>query len=257
MNSKNRNTLISVREMTFSREKGKPAILQRVNADIFKGDLICIIGPNGSGKTTFIKLLLGILQPSEGNIERRSGIRTAYLPQENEMNKLVNLTVTEVISLSLFFRLKIRKKRDKQRIDDALEVLDIIPLRDKFFFALSGGEKQKVLLASALASKPDLLFLDEPNTGFDSGARDAFYKKLEQIHRKYGITIVMVTHDLSIIPVIAGRVFCIHKGLDVHEEPQEALTCPIMEKHLGTSLEILLHGSSTPHRVLKKHEEDK
>ncbi|MCK4644485.1 metal ABC transporter ATP-binding protein [bacterium] len=249
--------LITLKNIDFSYDRKGPMILSNISAIIKKGDFIGVIGLNGSGKTTLLRIILRLLNPTVGEVIYHENIRMAYVPQETSLNREVSLSVESLIRLSLTSGRVFSKLHSPDDISQAIEAVGMTVFKDHLFFELSGGQKQKILIARALAAKPHLLILDEPNAGFDEKARDSFYNTLEELYSRYGLTIMMVTHDLSIIPSLSKTIFCVHGGMDVHDKPEEALTCPMMQRHLGTHLEILLHGSSTPHRVVRKHKEEK
>lgn len=177
-----------------------------VDCTINAGDYLCVVGCNGSGKTTFIRGLLGLLSPVSGRIHFASSLKKhdiGYLPQQNTIQRNFPASVREVVlsgrlsrlGASVFFR-----QQDKQAVHEALESLQIADLERSGFGELSGGQQQRVLLARALCSAPDglkVLILDEPMNGLDTKVKAELYSTITELNRTQNIAIVMVTHDVQ------------------------------------------------------------
>ena len=223
-NANDRQEIIRIRDLSFSYD-ARP-FLENIHLTIYADDFLGIIGPNGGGKTTLLKLILGILRPDSGTIEvfggtpreERKGI--GYLSQFVDIDFDFPITAREVVLLSrLAGRLVGRySQEDKQAAEDALRQMQIWDLRNRKLNELSGGEKQRVFVARALANRPRLLLLDEPMSNIDIHVQEAFYEILEELHRD--IAIVVVDHNLDMLSRFVREVACINKcdshGLRYH-----------------------------------------
>ena len=174
-----------------------------LNLTIPQGDYLCIIGENGSGKSTFVKNLLGLLKPLSGEITltgdwKRSDI--GYLPQQTPAQRDFPASVREIVRSGFLNQMKHRPfytAAEKNAAQQAMEKLGILPLQNRCYRELSGGQQQRVLLARALCAAQKLLILDEPTTGLDPVASEELYQVLQHLNRTESITIIMVTHDVE------------------------------------------------------------
>ena len=181
--------------------ENKP-VIRNLNITIEDGDFICIVGPNGAGKSTFIKSLLGLIKPIKGKIifEDIKPTFIGYMPQESKIDPNFPASVNEIVlsgSLNKKGFLSFYDKSDTLSCDKSLEILGIASLKDCSFNELSGGQRQKVLLARALVSTKRMLILDEPSNNLDTQSKKELYDTLKEINKNHGITILMVTHDLD------------------------------------------------------------
>jgi len=184
---------------------GSKKILSRVNLKIKKGEFITLIGPNGSGKTTLVKCLLGLIKPSGGNVFLNGG-KCGYIPQSFREETGFPATAEELIESSA------KSAGMVNGMDEIAAELKISKILKSRFCELSGGEKQKVMLAMVLVRKPELLVLDEPNLNLDPYAYMAFLKLADSIHKKHNITVIFVTHMIDSMPVSSARVVVLKKG---------------------------------------------
>jgi len=191
--------VLEVKDLAIGYER-KP-IYKDINFSVSKGDLLCIIGENGIGKSTLMKTLLGIVKPIEGKInfiEESSNHRFGYLPQQNNAQDDFPSSVYEIILSGTLNKKKwhpFYTKEDKALVEHNMSLLNILDLKDKAFSTLSGGQKQRVLIARALCSADKMLFLDEPISGLSIKAIEEFYETLELL-KKEQITIIMISHDI-------------------------------------------------------------
>lgn len=225
--------------------------LTNVSLSINELDFIGIIGPNGGGKTTLVKVILGLLKPLNGIIEYsidRSEI--GYLPQGNQIDEEFPITVREVIASGLEHGLKINRKiriRKKNSIEAVLERVGLESLQSRPIGELSGGELQRTMLARAIISSPRLLVLDEPDTHVDNQFEMELYGLLKDLNDH--MTILLVSHDIGIISPYIKTIACVNRDLHYHssneinEEQLKVYNCPI---------EMITHGT-VPHRVMKEH----
>lgn len=236
--------------------ENKP-VLHDVNLTVFKNDFLGIIGPNGGGKTTLVKLMLGLLRPTTGRIRfYRDGhdvktLRIGYLPQQNLLDAKFPVTVRDVILSGLLGRHRIihaYRRADYDRAAEVMQELELTDLARRSFGELSGGQRQRVLIGRALVCRPEVLFLDEPNTYIDRPNEENLYRLLEQIN--HHCAVVLVSHDLGTVLQEVRNIACVnysvhyHAATDVTEqELSEAFGCPF---------ELIAHGH-LPHRILPEH----
>lgn len=204
-----KNKVLEVKDLSFSYPD--KSILHRLSFDVDSGDFMCIVGTNGTGKSTLLKLILNQLSPLEGEIKLlgtnsekyKDFASIAYVSQKaTNINRDFPATVEEVVSLGLYSKkglFKRNTKEDKKLIDSALERVGMLDYKHRQIGYLSGGQQQRVFIAKALISNPRIIFLDEPTTGIDIRAVDSICCLLGDLNKNSGITIVMVTHDISSI----------------------------------------------------------
>lgn len=242
-------------------------ILREINLKLEHDKVLGIIGPNGGGKTTLIKLIAGLESPDRGEIlskgfpinNSRHAPVIGYVPQSATVRWTFPIKVRDVILLGMKSQVKLFSKlrdEDKEHLNKLVTSIGINNLLDKHISELSGGQQQKVFIARAMINDPDLLLLDEPQTGIDVSAQDIFFSALNDIREEFNLTIILVTHDLNIVPKICDEVACVNGTMFHHSSPAEALTCPNFDKHFGSHLEVLIHGSNIPHRLVPYHKHD-
>lgn len=252
------NKLIEIEHLTVGYEN-KPNVLNDVALTIYEDDFLGIIGPNGGGKTTLLKSILGLIKPFSGSIsfydkgQKVNSINIGYLPQINQVDKKFPIAVTDVILSGLTPQKRFFRKYssgDKQKVKEVAERMGIEDLLSRPVGELSGGQLQRVLLGRAIIDNPKLIILDEPSTYVDKLFETNFYKLLGDINKD--IAIMLVSHDVGTIISLVKNIACVNRELHYHsggDISQEWLTsayesCPI---------EIIGHGS-LPHRVLMKHD---
>lgn len=215
------NNIIEIIDLNYSYENGL-SVLKDVNLSIKKGESCCILGPNGGGKTTLLKLLLGFIKPDSGSIkilgEPVENVRhkIGYMPQVQHIDSDFPISVLEVVmfgtlsgTFGSFFS---RSKRDVAM--EMLKKMNIEHLAKRSFSEISGGEKQRVLIARSLASKPEILLLDEPTANIDPGAEQCFYEMLDDLQKE--LTLLTVSHDLGFVHRNISRIICVNKFVKVH-----------------------------------------
>jgi len=239
---------------------GNVPALTDVWLDVEDGEYLGIIGPNGGGKTTLLKAILGLLPASSGKVEvygcAPDKLKKAigYVPQFAYLDRHFPITVREVVmtgrlkpGLVPFFGYK---AEDREAADELLFKVGIEGLADRQISRLSGGEFQKMLIARALAMKPKILLLDEPTASVDASSRDKIFELLAKLNEK--MTVIMVTHDLLAISSQVHRLACLNTSLVYHGEPE--LSEKIVNSLYGCPVDLIAHG--VPHRVLKEHGEE-
>lgn len=234
--------------------------LCNINLSIEQKAFLAIIGPNGGGKSTLLKAIMGLVSPTRGTIEVfgtscwRGKSRIGYVPQNSRFDRGFPVNVMDVVlmgRLSYHARpFKAYSWRDKEVAVQKLNQLDIYSLRHRHISQLSGGQLQRLLLARALAVEPQLLLLDEPTIGVDIESRTRLYEILQEINKE--VTIVLVTHDVSAISTYVKEIACLNGSLYYHGEPQ--LKEVIRDKLYGCPVELILNDN-TPHGKWLKREE--
>lgn len=231
-------------------------VLNNLSFKIHKGDYVGLLGPNGGGKTTLLKLILGLLKPSSGTIHflgetlDRSKQRAliGYVPQRIAQGDLsFPATVEEIVASGRTPRIGLFKKftkNDHVLVHGALEIAGIVHYKKRLIGQLSGGERQRVFIARALASEPQILILDEPSTGVDLPSQEKFYGFLKELNEKHGITIIFVSHDIDVIANESHSVLCLNRELVCHVSPEEFIKEEYLEKLYGKKIHFLAHQHS-------------
>ena len=208
------SALITISDLCFSYEE--TPILQRVNLEIFSGEFIGIIGPNGGGKTTLLKLLMGFLVPNQGAIHilgkppEKARLAIGYVPQAHRFDKEFPITVFELVMMGALSHLSSIRKIPgplKEKANALIERLGLTAHKEKAFGTLSGGLAQRALLARALLTDPPLLLLDEPTANIDPPSAGLIFEILEEMKQKK--TVLLVTHDLKTVIERVDRVICV------------------------------------------------
>ena len=236
---------------------GRVPVLQDVTFSLAQNDFLGILGPNGGGKTTLLKLLLGLLQPSSGYIkvlgvppvQARSHV--GYLPQEKEYRMNFPIKVFDVAMMGRISRLRLFRRysdHDRQKTREALEMVGMWDYRDHLIENLSGGQRQRVFIARALAAEPSVLLLDEPFSGLDPDFETHLYDLLKELNTH--MTIVVVTHDIGVISRYVKSVACVNKHFIYHAGPE--ITPEMIEMTYQCPVDLVAHGM--PHRVFEPHE---
>lgn len=182
-----------------SMKRGRRTVLNNVNLNIRRGDFVAVTGPNGGGKTTLMRLILGLLKPTAGNINRFQRIRTSYLPQKSSIDASYPISVREVVRSGLA-----NAANDTDiRVEEALREVELLEHAAKPIGALSGGQQQRVLLARAIISNPELLILDEPMSYVDKHIEQKIYQIITRL--AHHTTIILVSHEITTIASMANR----------------------------------------------------
>lgn len=209
--------LLEIKNLSF--KYGNNYILKDVNFNVYRGDYIALIGSNGAGKSTFVKLILNQLKPNKGEIDFRQNMKYSeigYVPQlDTSKNLEFPITVFELVSLALFSKDKRGFNRlsndDKNKINEALNLVKMTDYYKNLYSELSGGQRQRVLIAKTLVSTPKFLILDEPMTGIDKESKEALFELLNHINKDHGVTILMITHDLEEVRKNVNKIFIVEE----------------------------------------------
>jgi zinc transport system ATP-binding protein len=215
--------------------------------------------PNGGGKTTLLKLILGLLEPDRGRIRvlgrppKQAAPEIGYVPQDVLGNRSFPVTVRDVVLMGRPRRSRPWKSwsgEDLASVRQALEQMEMWDFRDRRIGDLSGGQRQRVLVARALVSEPRILLLDEPTANFDTKGQSEFYNLLRELNRT--ITIVVVSHDLMVLSSHVRSVACVSGDVHFHDKPE--ITKDMLAATYHCPVELIAHG--VPHRVFPPHEDD-
>jgi zinc transport system ATP-binding protein len=250
--------IIQMRDVWFSFN-GQP-VLQEVNLNVPRGDFLAVIGPNGGGKTTLLKLMLGLLNPTRGTVAvfrespHRVSHRIGYVPQNVHINKDFPVSVLDVVLMGCLRTGRgwsRHTRQDRAAAQQALEQMRLWGYRDRRIGELSGGQLQRVFIARALVSGPEILFLDEAMASVDAQGRGEFYDALTELNRK--VTIVAISHDMMILSRQVKSVACVNRELYHHDSGE--ITREMLDAAYHCPVDLVAHG--IPHRVLGLHADKK
>jgi len=248
--------IFDIKNLSFS-VKGQ-SILSNISLEIFSAEYIAIIGPNGGGKTTLIRMLLGLDKPTSGEVrifgqklnEFKKWHKIGYVPQRaSHVDSAFPATVLDIVKMGRTSQLGLFSsfsQEDTDLVYDAMAKMDILDLADKMVGTLSGGQRQRVMIARALASKPEILILDEPNTGVDMVSQKSFYALLKKLNKEDEITIVFITHDIGVIADDIARLFTINQKATICNNPKKILSCEEMSELYGIDAH-LIHNHKHEH----------
>ncbi|MTI03343.1 MULTISPECIES: metal ABC transporter ATP-binding protein [Alphaproteobacteria] len=217
-------TLITVENLGV--RYGANNVLRHVDMRIEPGEIVTIVGPNGSGKTSLLRAIIGATKPSAGKVSLRPGLKIGYVPQK------LHIDPTLPISVERFMRLTDRVSR--KQCEDALESAGVPHLLKRQMSQLSGGQFQRVLLARALINRPDVLLLDEATQGLDQPGSAAFYRQIEDVRRETGCAILMISHELHVVMSASDRVICLNGHVCCEGSPAVVASAPEYRALFGT-----------------------
>jgi len=249
--------IVSISDLWVYRREH--VVLEDINLELLEGDFLGLIGPNGGGKSTLLKAMLGLIKPDRGSITifgkkpAAARSRMGYVPQKTVFDQSFPVKVLDVVLMGRYSRTGLLHRYGLQDRKAALEALQAVGMEERAereIGALSGGEQQRVFVARSLVSDPELLLLDEPTAGVDSAQQTDFYDLLCHLNRDMGIAIVLVSHDVTAISTYVSKIACLNQRLYYHGSKE--LSNEDIEKAYGCPVEMIAHG--TPHRVLRKHD---
>lgn len=227
-------TIVSLDSVSFGYTKDE--VVHQASFDIHAGDYIGIVGPNGGGKTTLLKLMLGLLTPHKGSIrlfgdtlsQFRQWEKIGYVPQYSRVtNQNFPITVEEVVMMGRYVTkglFRMIDRTDRNAVEEALRQVDMHSFAKTRLSDLSGGQQQRVLIARALCAKPEIIFLDEPTAGVDAKTQAQFYALLRDLNQAMGLTLVLVSHELDIVAHEATELIYINRTIDYYGEPEAFLS---------------------------------
>ncbi len=235
---------------------GVPA-LEGVSLSVAQGDFLGIIGPNGGGKTTLLKVMLGLIIPGQGRVSvlgkppGKSRKDIGYIPQYNLFDRDFPISVWDTVLMGRYGKTGLfrRYRRvDKEAVRTTLETVGMLKHRNRQMGKLSGGEQQRVFIARALATEPKLLLLDEPTASVDTATQTEFYELLARL--KQQMAIILVSHDISAISIHVDKIACLNRQLFYHGSKE--ISSEVLEATYKCPVQMIAHGT-VPHRVLKEH----
>lgn len=244
------HNIIEIKNVSFAY--GKAKVLKEITLNIHKGDYLGIIGPNGGGKTTLVKLILGLLKLDEGSIKLfgkdiskfKDWYKVGYVAQKNKIDTNFPATVREVVEMGRISKRGLFKwltAEDRKVAQKALDYVDVSNYQDSLITELSGGQQQRVFIARALANESEILFLDEPTTGVDAKSQDIFYKLLKKLNRELGMTIVVISHDIDFIAKEATEIACVNYKITYHGVPEKAFEKENLDTLYGDDVKFIFH----------------
>lgn len=219
-------------------------ILDDISLSIEPGEILTLVGPNGSGKTSLVRVLLGLINAEQGSLQKKNGLVIGYMPQK--------LHIDSVLPMSVIRFLKMGIKVSEEEIRLMADALGVKALLDQAVQSVSGGEFQRVLLTRALLRKPDLLVLDEPAQGVDINGQQQLYQLITKIRDDYNCGVLMVSHDLHLVMEATDQVLCLNTHICCTGHPEAVSKHPEYLKLFGTSLDgmaVYTHNHNHTHDI--------
>lgn len=249
--------LLEFDEVWFAYD-GEP-VLRDITFALTEGEFMAVLGPNGSGKTTILKLALGLLKPLQGSVKIlgqdptkfRDWSRVGYVPQRVEaVQSRFPATVREVVEFGLysgFDPLRLFKRGARAKAMESLEMVGIADLWNRRVSDISVGQQQRMLIARAMSRQPELLLMDEPVAGVDAAGQEAFHSLVRRLNKDLGITVMMISHDIGAVMREATTCACVNREIVFHGEVHKMRT-EDLSKLYGFPVDILMHDESHTHR---------
>ena len=242
------NPIVTFDRVSFAYS-GDPVVVE-ASFDIRLGEFVSVVGPNGGGKTTLLRLILGMVRPDAGSVQvfggapERARGRMGYVPQFSRFDPLFPVTVMDVVQMGRIGGFVAGPYRHDDRLAavEALEKVGLPELRWRPFSALSGGQRQRVLIARALATHPQLLLLDEPTANVDRAATAKLYELLVELARS--LNILLVSHDIGIVSKFVSNVLCVNRTVVKH--PISAFTGEMLSELYGSDMALVRHDHEFP-----------
>ncbi len=238
-----RRVVIEMEHVSFAY--GAVPVLEEVDLKVLEREFIGIIGPNGGGKTTLLRLILGLLRPDTGTIRvfglppARAAAMLGYVPQHMQFDRDFPVSVLDVVLMSLAGRAGAGpfRRHHIRAAEEALATVELLEYRDRHFAGLSGGQRQRVLIARALAANPRMLLFDEPTANVDTSAGERLYRLLARLNRK--MTILVVSHDIGFVHQYITSVVCVNRRVRIH--PTSALDGRNITELYGEDMSLIRH----------------
>ena len=236
-------SLITVENLSV--KYGTNFVLKKINLEIKSGEIVTIVGPNGSGKTSLLKAIIGAVQPADGKITIKSKLKIGYIPQRLNFDTTLPITVERFMTLT--------EKVDKSTYKSALETAGVPEILRSQMSSLSGGQFQRVLLARALLGAPEILILDEATQGLDQPGSAAFYRQIEQVRQNTGCAVLMISHDLHVVMSTSDRVVCLNGHVCCEGTPSAIVSTPEYQELFGAGTEGALALYRHDHDHVHEH----
>lgn len=254
--SQGKSEIITIKNLWVHYDQ--ESVLEGINLSVHSGDYIGIIGPNGGGKTTLFKVILGLIPPQKGDVKilgkpvKQGREYIGYVPQIMQFDAAFPITVADVVKMGRLGKRRLLRpygKRDEAVVERVLEQVGLLKWRDRALSELSGGQKQRVYIARALATEPQILLLDEPTANLDQNVSTTLYELLRQLNEF--VTILMISHDISAVSAYVKTIGCLNRTLHYHGGNQ--ITSEMLEEAYGDRVQQLVH---VPQRFLAQHQQD-
>lgn len=232
-------------------------VLEGINLSVEPNDFLGIIGPNGGGKTTLLKVILGLIKPTRGRVSvmgqtpERGRRFIGYISQHNLFDRDFPVSVLDVVLMGRYSKVGLFQRyseEDRRIASETLKTVEMLDYKDRQVGKLSGGEQQRVFIARALATDPKLLLLDEPTASIDTNMQAEFYELIENLKQK--MTIILVSHDISAVSIYVDKIACLNHQLFYHGSKE--VSAEELEKTYHCPIQLIAHGA-VPHRILKEH----
>lgn len=252
---------VSVKNLTYTYKVSSTSfsskVLDNISFSVNKGDLLGVIGPNGAGKTTLFSCMLGLFKDYQGevrifghDIRKNNNLilqSIGYIPQQKSIEQGFPATVQEIVSLGLIGK----KNGSKEKVDSALEMVDLSGQNHMRIGELSGGQQQRVLIAKALVSEPKLLILDEPTTSVDVETQNKFYTLVKNLNLKNNLSIIWASHDLDAVNKIANKVMCLNRSMFFHGDTSEFFgSNELIRMYSESSMQLHMRSHSNQNKNL-------
>lgn len=243
--------IIELQDVSFSYNHNQ--VLKNINLSVHKGDYLGLIGPNGGGKTTLIKIMLGLLKPGKGKVvlfgkdikDFSDWSKIGYVSQKvGNFDPNFPATVEEIVSMGRYAGrglFRFLSSNDRKIVAQSLEKVGMSDFKERQIGSLSGGQQQRVFIARALAAQPEVIFLDEPTVGVDIKTQEDFYMLLEKLNRELQITLVLVSHDIDVVTGEVTELACINQELVYHGTPKEFIKEDYFKKLYGKGIKFVAH----------------
>ena len=232
--------LIKINDLNI--QYGNKKVLQNFNLHLAKREIVTIVGPNGSGKTTLFKAIIGTAPIKTGTVELKPNLKIGYVPQQLNIDRSLPLTVDRFLRLT------------QNKFKNTLKIVNIEDILNLQISNLSGGQMQRVLLASAILNRPDVLLLDEATRGLDQPGTAAFYRLVETIRKETGCAILMISHDLHVVMAASDRVICLNTHICCEGAPQAVARSPEYKALFGPDIDGAFALYQHSHSVKKENE---
>ncbi len=237
--------IISLENISFSYNSEQ--VIKDVSLVIHKGDYVGIVGPNGGGKSTLIKLMLGLLRPKKGSItifgddvrKFKNWHKVGYVPQKTYFDNNFPVTVQEAVGMGRYGKIglfKFPSKIDREKVEKALSHVEMLEYKNRRISDLSGGQQQRVFIARALAAEPEVIFLDEPTVGVDVKTQKNFYELLRKLNQDLSLTLVLASHELEVLAHESTELGYINRTLEFYGNPKDFLKGKYFKELVGKTI---------------------
>jgi len=236
------NTIIELSDVSFAYSTEE--VIKDVSLQIHKGDYAGIVGPNGGGKSTLLKLMLGLLNPTQGSVklfgesiqEFNDWYKIGYVPQKTYFDMNFPVTVEEVVAMGRYGKrglFHFPTQEDAKKVQQSLEQVEMQQYKKRQIGGLSGGQQQRVFIARALVTEPEVIFLDEPTVGVDVKTQKQFYRLLRKLNKELDLTLVLVSHELDVVAHESTELGYINRTLEYFGDPNEFLKGKYFHELIG------------------------